>query len=143
MTRAGLIAELAASSPHLRQADCELIVATIFDQITAALARGDRVERRLQGEAAQRRIGRNPHTQEMVQVDEKAVPHFKTGTEMLRRLNRGSRPASERPTQPQPLHRPQWQRLPANDSPGAFPRLGVICDAGKRRRSSTSAANSP
>ena len=44
------------------------------------------------------RIGRNPRTQETVQVDEKAVPYFKTGREMLRRLNRGSRPASEHPT---------------------------------------------
>ena len=40
MTKSELIAELAASNPHLRQADVELIVATIFDQITAALALG-------------------------------------------------------------------------------------------------------
>ena len=46
MTRAELISELAASNPHLRQAGAELIVATIFDQITAALARGERVELR-------------------------------------------------------------------------------------------------
>ena len=32
------------------------------------------------------RIGRNPRTHEMVQVDEKTVPHFKAGREMLRRL---------------------------------------------------------
>ena len=38
LTRAELIAELAASSPHLRQVEAERIVATIFDQITAALA---------------------------------------------------------------------------------------------------------
>ena len=42
VTRAELIAELAASGPHLRQADAELIVTTVFDQITAALARGER-----------------------------------------------------------------------------------------------------
>ena len=46
VTRAELIAELAASNPHLRQEDAELIVAAIFDQITAALARGGRVELR-------------------------------------------------------------------------------------------------
>ena len=39
MTRAELIAELVASSPHLRVEDAEQIVATVFDQITAALAR--------------------------------------------------------------------------------------------------------
>ena len=39
-----------------------------------------------------------PRTHETVQVDEKAVPHFKAGKEMLHRLNGGSRPASEYPT---------------------------------------------
>jgi integration host factor subunit beta len=69
----------------------ELIVATVFDQITAALARGERVELRGFGAFTMRRrnarIGRNPRTQETVQVDEKTVPYFKAGTEMLRRLN--------------------------------------------------------
>ena len=46
LTRAELIAELAASNPHLRVADVELIVTTIFDQLSAALARGERVELR-------------------------------------------------------------------------------------------------
>jgi integration host factor subunit beta len=46
MTRSELIAQLAASNPHLRQGDIEAIVATIFGEITAALARGDRVELR-------------------------------------------------------------------------------------------------
>ena len=46
MTRAELIAELAASSPHLRQEDAEQIVSTVFDHITVALARGERVELR-------------------------------------------------------------------------------------------------
>jgi nucleoid DNA-binding protein len=46
VTRAELITELAANNPHLRQEDAEQIVAAIFDQITAALARGERVELR-------------------------------------------------------------------------------------------------
>ena len=64
MTRAELIAELATSNPHLRPVDAELIVATIFDQITAALARGERVELRGFGaftvKQRNARIGRNP-----------------------------------------------------------------------------------
>jgi integration host factor subunit beta len=101
VTRAEIIAELAASSPHLRQADAELIVATIFEQITAALVRGERVELRGFGAftVKQRpaRIGRNPRTGKVVAVEEKTRPYFKTGREMLRRLNGGSRPASEHP----------------------------------------------
>jgi nucleoid DNA-binding protein/exonuclease VII small subunit len=46
LTRAQLIADIAADNPHLRVADVELIVAAIFDQITAVLARGGRVELR-------------------------------------------------------------------------------------------------
>ena len=68
LTRAELIAELTASSPYLRTADAELIVATIFDQITAALARGERVELRGFGALTVKhrnaRIGRNPRTGE-------------------------------------------------------------------------------
>ena len=44
------------------------------------------------------RIGRNPRTGETVQVHDKTVPYFKAGTEMLRRLNGGSRPALADPT---------------------------------------------
>jgi integration host factor subunit beta len=98
VTRAELITELTAISPHLRQEDAEQIVSTVFDQITAALARGERVELRGFGaftvKQRKARLGRNPRTQETVQVDEKAVPYFKTGAEMVHRLNRGSRPAS-------------------------------------------------
>jgi len=101
LTRAELIAELAASSPHLRQADAELIVATIFDQITVALARGERVELRGFGaftvKQRSARIGHNPRTGAVVAVEEKMRPHFKTGREMLRRLNGGSRLASDHP----------------------------------------------
>jgi integration host factor subunit beta len=93
VTRSDLIAQLAASSPHLRQADIELIVATVFDQITAALARGDRVELRGFGAftAKQRkpRTGRNPRTGEAVPVGEKTVPFFRVSNMLRARLNRG------------------------------------------------------
>ena len=39
MTKSELIVELATSNPHLRGADVELIVATIFDEITDQQAR--------------------------------------------------------------------------------------------------------
>jgi integration host factor subunit beta len=99
LTRSELIAELAASNPHLRVADVELIVTTIFDQITDALARGGRVELRGFGAFTARRrnarIGRNPRTGDEVSVDAKTRPFFKAGKELRDRLNRKpSRPAS-------------------------------------------------
>ena len=93
MTKSELIAELADNNPHLRGADVELIVATIFDQITVALARGERVELRGFGaftvKRRNARTGRNPRTGEAVPVDEKAVPFFKAGKELRDRVNRG------------------------------------------------------
>ncbi len=91
MTRSELIADLAASNPHLLARDIELIVATIFDEIAAALTRGERVELRGFGAFTVKhrdaRTGRNPRTGEAVPVDEKAVPFFKAGKELRTRVN--------------------------------------------------------
>lgn len=93
MTKSELIAELAAANTHLTSRDVELIVGTIFDEITAALARGARVELRGFGaftvKRRDARTGRNPRTGEAVPVDEKAVPFFKAGKELRERVNRG------------------------------------------------------
>jgi len=94
MTKSDLILRLAERNPHLFQRDVERIVATILDEITAALARGDRVELRGFGAFSVKhrgaRIGRNPRTGESVSVAEKVVPYFKTGKELRERLNTDS-----------------------------------------------------
>ncbi|MCW8835154.1 MAG: integration host factor subunit beta [Rhodospirillales bacterium] len=91
MTKSELIAQLAEANPHLYQRDVERIVTTIFDEIAAALARGDRVELRGFGafSVKQRdsRIGRNPRTGEAVKVDAKHIPFFKTGKQLRDKLN--------------------------------------------------------
>ena len=92
MTKSELIAELAASHPHLRQMEVELLVTTIFDQIADALAHGGRVELRGFGafgvKRRDARIGRNPRTGEAVPVHAKTAPFFKAGRELRGRLNR-------------------------------------------------------
>jgi integration host factor subunit beta len=94
MTKSELIQRLAEKNPHLFQRDVERIVATILDEITAALSRGDRVELRGFGAFSVKhrgaRIGRNPRTGESVSVAEKVVPYFKTGKELRERLNADS-----------------------------------------------------
>jgi integration host factor subunit beta len=96
MTKSELIAELSAANPHLLGRDVEVIVATIFDEITRALARGERVELRGFGaftvKRREARTGRNPRTGEAVSVGEKIVPFFKAGKELRERINR-PRPA--------------------------------------------------
>ena len=93
MTKSELIARLAVANPHLYQRDVERIVSTIFDEISAALARGDRVELRGFGafsvKARGSRVGRNPRTGESVHVAEKFTPYFKTGKQLREKLNNG------------------------------------------------------
>jgi len=93
MTKSELIARLAVANPHLYQRDVERIVSTIFDEISAALARGDRVELRGFGafsvKARGSRVGRNPRTGEAVHVAEKFTPYFKTGKQLREKLNTG------------------------------------------------------
>ena len=95
MTKSELILRLAEQNPHLYQRDVERIVSTIFDEISAALSQGDRVELRGFGAFSVKRrdarVGRNPRTGESVEVEEKHVPFF---------LNRASRAVlrSERKT---------------------------------------------
>ena len=91
MTKSELIARLAAMNPHLYQRDVERIVTTIFEEITSALARGDRVELRGFGafsvKARGSRVGRNPRTGAAVHVSEKYIPYFKTGKQLREMLN--------------------------------------------------------
>ena len=91
MIRSVLIQLFCEENPHLFQRDVERIVATVFDEIISAMARGERVELRGFGafsvKQRQSRQGRNPRTGESVQVDEKHVPFFKTGKLLRDRLN--------------------------------------------------------
>ena len=91
MIRSELVAVVAEQNPHLTIKDVERIVATIFDEITDALAQGRRVELRGFGAFSTRardpRTGRNPRTGAAVKVDAKNVPYFKPGKELRDRLN--------------------------------------------------------
>ena len=91
MTKSELIQRIAELNPHLYHRDVERIVTTIFEEISEALAVGDRVELRGFGafSVKQRdaRVGRNPRTGDAVQVAEKHIPFFKTGKLLRERMN--------------------------------------------------------
>ena len=93
MTKSELIAELASANPHLRAADVETVVGTIFEEISVALSRGERVELRGFGAFSVKRrdarTGRNPRTGDSVDVEAKAIPFFKAGKDLRERVNRG------------------------------------------------------
>jgi integration host factor subunit beta len=90
MTKSELVQRLADAKPHLTRREVEIVVATIFDEITAALLRGDRVELRGFGAFTVRkrdaRTGRNRRTGDSVLVSEKHIPFFKTGKELRGRV---------------------------------------------------------
>jgi integration host factor subunit beta len=86
-----LIDRISVQNPHLYRHDAEKIVNAIFSEITAAMARGDRVELRGFGgffvKYREGRTGRNPRTGALVSVERKAIPFFRSGREMKLLLN--------------------------------------------------------
>ncbi|MBN2358645.1 MAG: integration host factor subunit beta [Deltaproteobacteria bacterium] len=93
MTKSDLIEAVAAKAPAISKRDISIIVETVFDSMTAALASKDRIEIRGFGSflARQRRArnGRNPRTGQKVSVPEKWVPYFAAGKELRERINDG------------------------------------------------------
>lgn len=92
MIKSELVQLIADKNPHLYHRDVESVVNAILDEITKALAEGNRVELRGFGAFSVKnrpaRNARNPKTGTPVEVDEKWVPFFKTGKELRERLNK-------------------------------------------------------
>lgn len=91
MTKADLLQILIDKNPHLYRRDIEAVVNAIFNEISATLSKGSRVELRGFGSFSvryrQARTGRNPLNGDSVSVEEKWVPFFKTGKDLRDRLN--------------------------------------------------------
>ena len=72
MIKSELVQRIAGQNPHLYQRDIENIVNAVLGEITAALARGDRVELRGFGAFSVKhrpaRTGRNPRTGETLSI---------------------------------------------------------------------------
>jgi len=97
VTKRDLIEEVAQQYPRFSRRDAEVMVNAVFDSMTDALAKGDRIEIRgfgsfmIKQRAA--REGRNPRTGAIVSVAAKKVPLFKVGKEL--RLRVDGQPFSE------------------------------------------------
>lgn len=90
VTKADLIEELAKVAKVTKK-QSEAIVDTVFDGITEALAKGEKVELRGFGSfrIRQRRArrGRNPKTGAIVAVPARRIPFFKVGKRLRERVN--------------------------------------------------------
>lgn len=93
MTKSELIEILAAKNTHLSNKDIELTVKGLLEQMSLALASGQRIEIRGFGSFSLHyrppRLGRNPKTGDSVALAAKHVPHFKPGKELRERVNNG------------------------------------------------------
>lgn len=85
MTKAELV-EKVAEEINLTKKQTEVIVNILFNSITEALSKGDKVELRGFGSFRIRkrnpREGRNPKTGDTVHIPAKQVPFFKAGKEL-------------------------------------------------------------
>ncbi|MDN5923499.1 MAG: integration host factor subunit beta [Xanthomonadales bacterium] len=92
MTKSELI-EVLARQVHLGYADVEMAVKDVLEQMSSALAAGERIEVRGFGSFALHyrpaRMGRNPKTGTAVALPGKYVPHFKPGKDLRERVNTG------------------------------------------------------
>ncbi len=93
MTKSQLIDKISEKlAGSLDKKDNELIVNTLFQDMSDALKKGDKIEIRGFGsfkiiERAER-IGRNPKTGEKVNVAKKKAVFFKTGKELKERVDK-------------------------------------------------------
>lgn len=91
MTKSELIEALSQSQGHLAYKDVELAVKCLLEQMSQALASGERIEIRGFGSFSLHfrppRVGRNPKTGEAVSLSGKHVPHFKPGKELRERVD--------------------------------------------------------
>jgi integration host factor subunit beta len=91
MTKRDLIDEVLKLFPRFSRHDAEVMVNAVFDSMTTALTRGERIEIRGFGsfvvKQRQAREGRNPKTGTLVAVHAKRVPFFKVGKELRLRVD--------------------------------------------------------
>ena len=91
MNKTELIAAIAEKSGTTKK-DAERVLAATVETITAAMAKGDRVQ--LSGfgifetKKREARTGRNPHTKETIQIAASTVPVFKASKTLKDTVNK-------------------------------------------------------
>lgn len=91
MTKSELVDKIVEANGVLTRKESELIVNIVFDSMSDALKRGEKVEIRGFGSFTVRERGareaRNPKSGEIVSIPAKKTPFFKTGKELRERVD--------------------------------------------------------
>lgn len=103
MNKSELI-EIIAEKTRVTKKKAEDVVNLIFDSMTAALVKGERIEIRGLGSFVSREYGsytgRNPRTNESIQVQPKRLPFFKVGKELKERVDGEKSDVQKTPSSP-------------------------------------------
>jgi len=90
MNRSGIV-EAMSDKLALTKGEADLVVRTVFDEMSKALAKGNRVEIRglcsFRVKKYKAYQGKNPKTGNLFRVKAKKLPYFKCGTELKQRVN--------------------------------------------------------
>ncbi|MBT0653659.1 integration host factor subunit beta [Geomobilimonas luticola] len=91
MTKSELVEKIVEANSVLTRKESELVVNLVFDAMSAALKKGEKVEIRGFGSFTIRERGpreaRNPKSGEVVRIPAKRTPFFKTGKDLRERVN--------------------------------------------------------
>jgi integration host factor subunit beta len=91
MTKSELVDRIVEANGILTRKESELVVNIVFDSMTEALKNGEKVEIRGFGSFTVRERGareaRNPKSGEIVNIQAKKAPFFKTGKELRERVD--------------------------------------------------------
>ena len=100
MNKSELI-ESVAQKARLNRKTAEDVVNLVFDSMTGAIVKGDRIEIRGFGSFAVKNygsyVGRNPRTGESIKVQPKRLPFFKVGKELKERVDGKAEDAVQTP----------------------------------------------
>jgi integration host factor subunit beta len=90
MKKSTLVERLSLRHPELKPGDSKYVVEEMLDAMAGALADGRRIEIRGFGSFVPKqrpaRVGRNPRNGQLVEIPAKAVPYFKAGKELKKRV---------------------------------------------------------
>lgn len=91
MTKSELFERIAEKKSHISSKIIERAVKEVLEYISMSLSQGKRIEIRGFGSFSlhyrSSRIGRNPKTGKIIQLNEKYVPYFKPGKQLRNRAN--------------------------------------------------------
>lgn len=92
MSKKDLVNMISEKMPELKKKDIKAVVDCVFESISEALAKGEKVQiigfGTFEVRKAEERTGVNPRTREKITIPARKVPKFKPGKELKEKVNK-------------------------------------------------------